>query len=93
MSATLGCIGCSPIKFVLLSLVLYLSILPSDSTTFQDLPYKELNVRSYSLKSPFAIVASAKELYDLKEARQVKKLILPQYSDYLITEILRSQLA
>ena len=58
-------------KFALSSLVILLSLITSDATTFHDLTYKELSSRSYALNSSFAIVSSAKELYDLKHAQEV----------------------
>lgn len=71
---------------VLLSLVFRL-FPPSDASVFQDLPYKELNIRSFNLKSPFAIVSSAKEVYDLKEAQEVNKHFRLKEHSSLVSDI------
>jgi hypothetical protein len=42
------------------------------ASLLHDLTYKELDDRSFALNSNFASVASARDLYDLNEAQQVK---------------------
>ena len=62
------------IRFILSLLVVLLSLISSHAEMFHDLSYKELSSRSYSLNSSFAIVSSAKELYDLKHAQEVRAI-------------------
>lgn len=69
LNASIG----STLKNMAFSLLLFAAV--CHASLLHDLSYKELNDRSFSLNSNFASVASARDLYDLNEAQQVRSPI------------------